>query len=170
MKKIGVLSDTHGFLHPDAYTFFEGCDEIWHAGDIMNSSILDELKIIAPTVRAVYGNCDDWDIRMEISEYEIFQCENHKVALMHIVGSPGHYQPLALQIIKEHKPTIFVAGHSHILKIIYDKHHDLLFINPGAAGRYGIHTRLTMLRFSIDGSDISNMEIYDIPKQPLVKQ
>ena len=98
--KIGVLSDTHGFLHPDAYNFFKGCDEIWHAGDIMNDSILDELRIIAPTVRAVYGNCDDWDIRREIDEYEVFTCEKHKVALMHIVGSPGRYQPKALQIIR----------------------------------------------------------------------
>ncbi len=167
--KIGVLSDTHGFLHPDAYTFFEGCDEIWHAGDIMDSSVLIELEIIAPTVRAVFGNCDDWDIRRDISEYEIFECENHTVALMHIVGYPGRYQPKALEIIRNHKPTIFVAGHSHILKIMYDKYHNLLFINPGAAGKYGIHTRLTMLRFNIEGTDIKNMEIYDIPKQAPAK-
>ncbi len=167
--KIGVLSDTHGFLHPDAYSFFEGCDEIWHAGDIMDGSILTELGIIAPKVRAVYGNCDDWDLRMEIPEYEVFDCESHKVALMHIVGSPGRYQPKALEIIREHNPTIFVAGHSHILKIMYDKRHNLLFMNPGAAGRYGIHTRLTMLRFKIEVSEVKEMEIFDIPKQAPAK-
>ncbi len=167
--KIGVLSDSHGYLHPDAFEFFKGCDEIWHAGDIMDDFILDELRAIAPTVRAVYGNCDDWDIRREINEYEVFTCEKHKVALMHIVGSPGRYQPKALQIIREEKPTIFVAGHSHILKIMYDKYHNLLFINPGAAGLYGIHTRLTMLRFEIEGEEIKNMDIYDIPKQTPVR-
>ena len=109
------------------------------------------------------------DIRREVGEYEVFTCEKHKVALMHIVGSPGRYQPKALQIIREEKPTIFVAGHSHILKIMYDKYHNLLFINPGAAGLYGIHTRLTMLRFEIEGEEVKNMDIYDIPKQTPVR-
>ena len=86
MKKIGLLSDTHGYLHPDAFEFFKGCDEIWHAGDIMDDFILDELAAIAPTVRAVYGNCDDWDIRREIPENQVFQCEQHTVAIRHIVG------------------------------------------------------------------------------------
>ena len=167
--KIGVLSDSHGFLHPDAYDFFKGCDEIWHAGDIMNDSILDELRIIAPTVRAVYGNCDDWDIRREIPENQVFQCEEHTVAIRHIVGYPGKYDPRALELIREAKPTILVAGHSHILKVMFDKNNNLLFINPGAAGRYGIHTRLTMMRLKIDGQNISDLELFDEPKLQAVK-
>lgn len=167
--KIGILSDTHGYLHPNAYDFFKNCDEIWHAGDIMDASILDELRLISPCVRAVYGNCDDFDIRREIPEIQVFQCQEHTVAMMHIAGYPGKYQPRALQVIAQVKPTIFIAGHSHILKVMQDKTHHLLFINPGAAGRYGIHTRLTMVRLQINGSEISDLEIYDEPKLQPVK-
>lgn len=168
MKRIGILSDTHGYLHPNAFEFFKDCDEIWHAGDIVDDFILDELRAIAPVVRAVYGNCDDWDIRREISENEFFQCENHKVMLRHIVGYPGKYQPEAIRLICAEKPTIVVAGHSHILKVMHDDKNNLLFINPGAAGRYGLHARLTMLRLKIDGDNISDLEIYDEPKlQPV---
>ena len=168
MKKIGILSDTHGYLHPNAFEFFKDCDEIWHAGDIVDDFILDELQAIAPDVRAVYGNCDDWDIRREIPETQIFQCEGHKVAIKHIVGHPGKYFPEGYQLIQEEKPTLLVAGHSHILKVMNDTKNNLLFINPGAAGRYGFHTRLTMIRLKIDGKELSNLEIYDEPKlQPI---
>lgn len=169
MKKIGILSDTHGYLHPDAFEFFKECDEIWHAGDIMDDFILDELAAIAPTVRAVYGNCDDWDIRREIPENQVFTCENQTVAIRHIVGSPGKYYPEALELIREAKPTILVAGHSHILKVMFDKKQNFLFINPGAAGRYGFHTRLTMLRLKIDGERIYDLEIFDELKLQPVK-
>lgn len=169
MKRIGILSDTHGYLHPNAFSFFKNCDEIWHAGDIVDPGILDELRLIAPVVRAVYGNCDDWDLRREIPENLVFQCEGHTVALRHIVGYPGKYQPDALQLMDEYHPSILVAGHSHILKVMNDEKHHLLFLNPGAAGRYGLHTRLTMLRLKIDGNDISDLEIYDEPKQQRIK-
>lgn len=169
MKRIGILSDTHGYLHPNAFEFFKDCDEIWHAGDIVDDFILDELQAIAPVVRAVYGNCDDWDIRREIPEVQVFECEKHKVAIKHIVGYPGKYFPEGFQLIKEEKPTILVAGHSHILKVMNDTKNNLLFINPGAAGHYGIHTRLTMLRLQINGKNISNLEIYDEPKLQPVK-
>ncbi len=164
MKKIGILSVTHGYLHPNAFEFFRGCDEIWHAGDIVDDFILDQLRAIAPAVRAVYGNCDDWDIRREISENELFSCEGHMVLLRHIVGYPGKYTPEALQLIQTTQPSICVAGHSHILKVMQDEKHHLLFINPGAAGHYGMHTRLTMLRLKIDGERIFDLEIYDEPK------
>ena len=164
MKRIGILSDTHGYLHPNAFELFEKCDEIWHAGDIGDSDILTVLRTIAP-VRAVWGNCDGWDIRGETSHSLVFNCEEHKVAMMHIVGKPGYYEPRAMEIIKNEKPTIFVAGHSHILRVMQDKENNLLFINPGAAGRYGIHTRLTFLRLTIDGQRLSDLEIYDEPKQ-----
>ena len=164
MKRIGILSDTHSYLHPNAFEFFEKCDEIWHAGDIGDSDILTVLRTIAP-VRAVWGNCDGWDIRGEAAHSLVFNCEEHKVAMMHIVGKPGYYEPRAMEIIKNEKPTIFVAGHSHILRVMQDKENNLLFINPGAAGRYGIHTRLTFLRLTIDGQRLSDLEIYDEPKQ-----
>ncbi|MCQ2286153.1 MAG: metallophosphatase family protein [Bacteroidales bacterium] len=163
MKKIGILSDTHGYLHPNAYEFFEKCDEIWHAGDIGDPDILTVLQTIAP-IRAVWGNCDGWDVRGETSESTIFECEKHKVALMHIVGRPGKYEPKALEIIRNEHPTIFVAGHSHILRVMNDAEHHLMFINPGAAGRYGMHTRLTFLRLDIDEDRLSNLEVYDEPK------
>ncbi len=161
--KIGVLSDTHGYFHPDSFRFFEKCDEIWHAGDIGNYDIINELQCIAP-VKAVYGNCDDWDVREHLTESLVFDCQQHRIALMHIVGNGNFYQGKALQIIRDEKPTIFVAGHSHILKIMHDERNHLLFMNPGAAGRYGIHTRLTFLRFEIEDKVIKNLEIYDEPK------
>ena len=160
---IGILSDTHGYLHPNIFSFFEKCDEIWHAGDIGNSEILDQLELIAP-VRAVFGNCDDWSIRSLIPEFLIFPCQEHKIAMMHIVGSPGKYYSKAIEIIKNEKPTVFIAGHSHILKVINDSKNNLLFVNPGSAGRFGIHNRLTFLRFQINGKIISNLDIYDEPK------
>ncbi len=160
---IGILSDTHGYLHPNIFSFFEKCDEIWHAGDIGNSEILDQLELIAP-VKAVFGNCDDWSVRSQIPEFMVFPCQEHKIALMHIVGSPGFYYSKSIEIIKKEKPTVFIAGHSHILKVMNDTKNNLLFINPGSAGRYGIHNRLTFLRFKISGKIISDLEIYDEPK------
>lgn len=164
MKRIGILSDTHGYLHPNAFEFFEKCDEIWHAGDIGDSDILTVLRTIA-TVRAVWGNCDGWDVRDETAHSLVFNCEEQRVAMMHIVGRPGHYEPRALEIIRNEKPTIFVAGHSHILRVMQDKENNLLFINPGAAGRHGIHTRLTFLRLTVDGARLNDLEVYDEPKQ-----
>jgi putative phosphoesterase len=161
--KIGILSDTHGFLLPAAFDFFKECDQIWHAGDIGNMDVLTELETIAPVV-AVWGNCDSGTIRNEYPEYQIFTCEKQKVALMHIVGRPGRYSEAALKIICEEKPTIFVAGHSHILLVKYDKKNQLLFINPGAAGNMGIHHSLTMVRFEINGQTISNLEVYDMKR------
>lgn len=161
--KIGIISDTHGYLHPEVENFFQGCDEIWHAGDIGSSDILDELRYIAP-LRAVYGNCDDWDIRREAPESLVFPCEGHKVALMHIVGNGNYYSTPALDLIEKEKPTIFVAGHSHILKVFNDQRHHLLFINPGSASRFGHHIRLTFLRLEINGTELSNLEVYDEPK------
>ncbi len=168
MKKIGILSDTHGYVHPNLFTFFKDCHEIWHVGDIGSEEVLSELNLIAP-VKAVFGNCDDWAIRRETSEQLVFDCEEHKVAMMHIGGKPKAYSPEAQLLIAKEKPTIFVCGHSHILRILNDPQYQLLFINPGAAGRYGIHTRLTFLRFTIDGKKIENLEVYDEPKQKIVQ-
>lgn len=163
MKKIGVISDTHGWLHPKVFDFFKACDEIWHAGDIGSEDVLIELKTIAP-VKAVYGNCDSWGIRSETSEFLVFGCEEHRVALMHIVGNPARYEHKTLEIIRNEKPTIFVAGHSHILKVMNDTKHNLLYINPGGGGLLGIHTHITFLRFDVNGKEISNLEVFDQPK------
>lgn len=167
--KIGILSDTHGYTHPKLFEFFGECDEIWHAGDIGSMDVLTELEAITK-VRFVYGNCDGWEFRGgNGNETLIFNCEEHKVMLRHIVGKPGKYTPESLEIIKREKPTIVVAGHSHILRVKNDPDLGCLFINPGAAGRYGIHTQLTFLRFDINGRELSNLEVWDEPKAIMVK-
>lgn len=161
--KVGIISDTHGYIHPELARFFEKCDEIWHAGDIGRIEVLEELQLIAP-VKAVFGNCDDWDIRAHTTESLVFPCEGHKVAIMHIVGNGSYYSTPALQLIQQEKPTIFIAGHSHILKVMNDQRNHLMFINPGSASRFGHHTRLTFMRMDINGTELSNLEIYDEPK------
>lgn len=163
MKKIGVLSDSHGYINPDLFEFFKDCDEIWHAGDMCSDEIIYELETIAP-VRAVYGNCDGWDIRDGITKYQIFDCEQHKVLMGHIIGKPGHYEPDVLQLIQTEKPTLLVAGHSHILAVIPDPKHNLLYINPGAAGKFGFHQLITFVRFDVDGKEINNFEIHQEEK------
>lgn len=160
MKRIGILSDTHAYLHSAVFEFFKDCDEIWHAGDIGSVDVLTALQAIS-TVRAVWGNCDGWDVRGETAESLLFDCEQHRVAMMHIVGKPGNYTAAARTLIDRAKPTILVAGHAHILRVMHDPQHNLLFINPGAAGKYGIHTHLTFLRFTINGDKLSDLEVYD---------
>ncbi len=164
MKKIGVLSDSHGYIHPELFTFFEKCDEIWHCGDMLSDEIVYALETIAP-VRAVYGNCDGWDVRgRNIPKVQIFQCEELKVVMSHIVGKPGRYEPEIVKLIQEEKPELLVAGHSHILRLIRDPQYNLLFLNPGAAGKQGIHQMITFVRFEVNGKDISNVDIYQEKK------
>jgi uncharacterized protein len=167
MRRIGLLSDTHGFIHPKIYDFFSACDEIWHCGDIGNTEIADELTEFKP-LKAVYGNIDGWDVRGQFPQYNSFLCEDVKVLMSHIGGYPGRYDPDALQHILKEKPGLFVCGHSHILKVIYDKKHDLLHINPGAAGRYGLHQVITFVRFVIEGKNIRDLEIAENPKNQKV--
>jgi uncharacterized protein len=163
MKRIGLISDTHGWLHPGIYPFFNEVDEIWHCGDIGNIDITSELSAFKP-LRAVYGNIDGWDVRASYHQYGSFMCEDVKVLMTHIGGYPGRYDHDALQHILSEKPALFVCGHSHILKVIYDKKHELLHINPGAAGRYGLHQLITFIRFVIDGDQIKNLEIAEHKK------
>lgn len=152
MKRIGLLSDTHGWLNPKVFDFFKDCDEIWH--------VADSLLAFKP-LRAVYGNIDDHKIRLMFNWINIFTIENVKVMMTHIGGYPGHYEPGIKELIIKEKPNIFISGHSHILKVMNDKELNLLHINPGAAGNSGFHKIITMLRFQIDGSDIKNMELYE---------
>jgi len=163
MKRIGLLSDTHGYLHPRVSVFFKTCDEIWHAGDIGNMETADRLAALKP-LKAVYGNIDGGDIRLAFNEYEVFDCEGVKVLIIHIGGYPGRYNPLARRLIKEHRPGLFISGHSHILKVIPDKKYGLLHINPGAAGNSGLHKMITMVRFVIDGKDIKDLEVFEAPR------
>lgn len=161
MKRIGVLSDTHGIIPPQVYTFFKDCDELWHCGDL-GRGVLQQLREFKPT-RAVYGNIDDYSLRYEIPATDLFQCDGLKVLMTHIGGWPGHYPPALLKILQTDKPDIFVCGHSHILKVMYDQQLNLLHINPGAAGRQGFQRVSTLVRFAINGAPC-DLEILDFPK------
>jgi putative phosphoesterase len=160
MKKIGLLSDTHSWVYPGIYDFFSDCDEIWHAGDIGNSSTLDELEKFKRT-RAVYGNIDGAGLRTRCEEVLSFQCEEVKVLIKHIGGYPGRYDRSAIPYLDKEAPDLFISGHSHILKVIYDKKRTLLHLNPGAAGKSGLHQLITCMRFTINGGAINDLEILE---------
>jgi len=158
--RIGILSDTHGWLDKAVFEHFADCDEVWHAGDIGALDVLEDLEAFKP-VRAVYGNCDGYDIRVATREYISFMAGNKKVLMIHIGGYPGRYDHRALELITREKPDIFVCGHSHITKVINDSKYKMLCINPGSAGHTGIHKVMTMLKVSIDGDNINNMEVIE---------
>lgn len=160
MQKIGLLSDTHSWIYPGIFNFFENCDEIWHAGDIGNEETLNTLENFKP-LRAVHGNIDGYDIRIRCPETNIFHCENLKVMIRHIGGYPGRYDRNVVGLLDNEKPGLFISGHSHILKVIYDDKKKLLHLNPGAAGRSGLHRMITCMRFNIHGDKISKLEILE---------
>lgn len=161
MKRIGLISDTHAHWDDRYAEFFTGCDEIWHLGDAGTLSILERLAETAP-VRAVYGNADGQDIRRVYPEVNTFRIEEVNVMLKHIGGYPGHYDPSIRKHFSEYKPDLLVCGHSHILKVQYDKSMNMLYINPGAAGLQGWQTVRTLIRFTIDGAQFKDMEVYEI--------
>lgn len=179
MTKIGLLSDTHGWVNPAIYDFFKDCDEIWHAGDIGSDDVAIELDafinrqrnvdngqhsssaFVANKFRAVYGNIDDWGIRADHPQFQIFNIEEMKVVMTHIGGYPNAYAPGIKQLLLDENPDIFISGHSHILKVMRDPYLNLLHLNPGAAGLKGFHKKVTMLRFQIDGKIASNLKIYE---------
>ncbi len=163
MKKIGLLSDTHGYIHEEVPRIFKDCDEIWHAGDFGNLNVAQKLQKIN-LLRGVYGNIDDTSVRMEYPQYLRFTCEEVDVLITHIGGYPGNYTPLVKEIMKTEPPGLFICGHSHILKVIYDKKYNCLHINPGAAGKNGFHQVITMIRLIIDGSNIKDLEIIEFPR------
>ncbi len=160
MKRIGLLSDTHGYIHPRATDFFSDCHEISHAGDIGNIETLELLKNIKPT-RAVYGNIDGASLRNDLSEFEIFTIEGLKVLIIHIGGYPGRYEKQVKNLLDKHNPDLFISGHSHILKVIPDKNKNLLHINPGAAGNIGFHKVKTLVKFEINNGVVQEMEIFE---------
>ena len=157
--KIGILSDTHSTLHPQALDFFSPCDEIWHTGDIGSIEIINELEKFKP-LRAVYGNIDGYDIRAKLQEHLFFETGGLSVLMMHIGGYPPKYTAQSKDLIGQYKPDIFACGHSHILKVMYDNTHKLLYINAGAAGNYGFHKAITFLRFDIENKRPANLEVF----------
>jgi putative phosphoesterase len=161
MIKIGLLSDTHAYWDEKFAHYFSECDEIWHAGDIGSEDILNRLEAIKP-VRAVYGNIDGYPIRSMCPERLRFEIEGVSVLLTHIGGYPGKYEPVIRREIYDNPPKLFVCGHSHILRVQYDKNLQMLCVNPGAAGKYGFHTERTIMRFAIDGENIKDMEVIEI--------
>ena len=164
MKRIGLLSDTHSFLDPLVFKHFEECDEIWHAGDIGDIEVYDQLKAFK-TTRAVYGNIDGDVIRRECPLHQRFMCEEVDIWITHIGGYPKRYSPPIKDAIKKNPPKLFISGHSHILKVMYDKELSLLHMNPGAAGKHGFHQVKTLLRFTIDGKDIKDLEVIELGKR-----
>lgn len=164
MKRIALLSDTHSYIDDRILKHLSEVDEVWHAGDIGDISVTDKIAKIKP-LKAVYGNIDNNEVRQEFKEYLIFDCENVKVCMIHIGGRPGKYNSRSLELIKENKPKLFICGHSHILTVKNDPKYDLLFMNPGAAGKHGFHPVRTMLRFSITGERIHDLEVIEYEKR-----
>ena len=161
MKKIGLLSDTHGFWDNAFIKYFSECDEIWHAGDIGNIAVTDKLQDIAP-VKAVYGNIDDHILRQEFQENLTMKYGKQKIFMTHIGGKPFKYNKKTLQNLQVAKPQIFICGHSHICKVMYDHQLKLLYINPGAAGIVGFHKVRTLIRFEIHEENVKNMEVIEL--------
>ncbi|MEO9871417.1 metallophosphoesterase family protein [Ekhidna sp.] len=159
--KIGLLSDTHGYLDPKVFKYFEGVDEVWHAGDIGTIEVLNELKAFKPTI-AVWGNIDGGKLRVECKEGEIFEREGVRILITHIAGKPPKYNQKVLEYVRHYQPKLLICGHSHILKVMSDKQNNLLFMNPGAAGKHGFHKIKTLLRFDLENGEIKNLEVVEM--------
>jgi putative phosphoesterase len=164
LKKILLLSDTHSYIDDKILKYVNQADEVWHAGDIGDLKVTDSIKKLKP-FRGVYGNIDDAKARMEFPLDNRFMCEQVSVYMTHIGGYPKKYNARVLNELKENPPKLFICGHSHILKVMYDKDFNLLHLNPGAAGIYGMHQVRTMLRFEIDKDQIKNLEIIELGKK-----
>lgn len=162
--KIGLLSDTHSFLDPKVFDYFQACDEIWHGGDF-GIGVLEQLERFKP-VRAVFGNIDDLELRTRLPEDLWFTCEGLSVFITHIGGAPPNYNPRVKKILSARIPDIFICGHSHILRIKKDAHYkNMVYLNPGAAGNHGFHSVKTLVRFEISGTEIKNMEVIELGKR-----
>jgi len=164
LKKILLISDTHSYLEPKLIKHIREADEVWHGGDIGDIKICTEIEKLKP-FKAVFGNIDDNDIRAIYPENLFFNCEDVPVLITHIGGYPGKYPARIKELLLTHKPKLFICGHSHILKVMYDKDLQLLHINPGACGTHGFHTVKTVVRFEIDKSEIKNLAVIELGKR-----
>ncbi len=161
MKRIGLISDTHHYIDENILDHLKECDEIWHIGDFGTIAVAEKISAIKP-LKGVYGNIDGTDIRSIYPEQLVFMCEDVKVMLRHIGGYPPKYNPPTKKEILLHQPQLFISGHSHILKIMYDEKLQCLHMNPGAAGKQGWHKVRTLIRFTIDGKDIKDCEVIEL--------
>ncbi|PUZ25264.1 YfcE family phosphodiesterase [Chitinophaga parva] len=164
MKKIGLLSDTHSYLHPLVQRHFAAVDEIWHAGDLGDSATADALEALGKPFRAVWGNIDGPELRQRYPETQRFTVEGVDVMMTHIGGYPGKYAPGIRAQLLQHPPKLFICGHSHILKVMPDPQLGLLHMNPGACGIQGWHKVKTLLRFVVDSGNIKDLEVIELPK------
>jgi putative phosphoesterase len=164
MKRIGIISDTHGYLDENVLVHFATCDEIWHAGDFGSIAVARQLANVKP-LKGVYGNIDDKSIRLEYPEQLLFRCEEVNVMIRHIGGSPPTYNPDTRKALSQHHPQLFISGHSHILKIQFDEKHHCLHINPGAAGNQGWHKLRTIVRLVMDGAKMKDCEVIELGKR-----
>ena len=161
MTRIGLISDTHSYLDDKVFRHFDQCDEVWHGGDFGNLEVIEKLQAFKP-LRGVYGNIDGADIRVQFPEKLSFNCEAVKVFMIHIGGYPGRYSPGVKAELQAAGTQLFISGHSHILKVMYDEPIRCLHINPGAAGKSGWHKVRTLIRFVIDGNNIKNCEVIEL--------
>jgi putative phosphoesterase len=161
MQRIGLISDTHGWLDERIFDHFKDCDQVWHAGDFGTTEVVDKLKEFKP-LKGVYGNIDGTNIRMEFPEKLRFHCEDVDVFITHIGGYPGKYAPAIRSELQTHPPNLFICGHSHILRVMYDEKLGFLHMNPGAAGRHGWHKQRTIIRFVIDGKNMRSCEVIEL--------
>lgn len=163
MIRVGIVSDTHGYIPPGVFSFFENCDEIWHAGDWGNIETYEKLRAFKP-LRTVYGNIDGPELRQVMPEVLIFEVEKLKVCMLHIGGYPGKYAPQFRDILKEQHVDVMVCGHSHILKVMRDEQNQLMHFNPGAAGNKGHHQVCSALRLKIEGDRMYELEVWELKR------
>ncbi|MFN3641281.1 MAG: metallophosphoesterase family protein [Flavobacterium sp.] len=164
MKKILLLSDTHGCIDDKIIKYVLEADEVWHAGDIGDLIVTDSIKKIKP-LRAVFGNIDGNQARLEFQEDLRFECEGLSVLITHIAGYPGRFNARVREILNKQAPKLMICGHSHILKVQFDPKYDMLFMNPGAAGIHGFHQVRTMLRFQVSDGKVHHLEVIEFPKK-----
>ena len=165
MTQIGLISDTHGYLDETVFKHFQNCNEIWHAGDFGSRIIVDRLVYGQTVLKGVYGNIDGQDIRALFPEQLVFMCEQVKVMMRHIGGSPPRYNSETKKELLLHQPQLFISGHSHILKVMYDPRIKCMHMNPGAAGNQGWHKVRTVIRFMIEGKEMKNCEVIELGKR-----
>lgn len=164
MKKVLIISDTHSHLDEKLIKYIKEADEVWHGGDIGDYDLCEKIQKIRP-LKAVWGNIDGADLRKTYNEHLVFHCEEVKVYITHIAGPVGKYNPKVREVIVNEKPDLFICGHSHILKVIFDKTYNLLHVNPGACGVHGFHQVKTAIRLEIDGKEMKNMEVIELGKR-----